>query len=299
MAADNSGCISTEGRIAGASVAYQAPPQSKNGATASNSSGAGGNTPIQQSSATPTGATPNTKPGETAPNASADNRPVQQMDTITVNGYKIDPDDDPESYRQVYQAYLNHNQDQFNDWWVRTNSRSMERGIFKEFFVKPVAFTLGGIYFGALTADMMYLNTGRAAFIAGGAGDLASIPRGFASARQFASACNELCSTLGDAGVVDASVGVRGSSVTGSSFRTGAPFGPSSDIDFFIQSDQLTNGLSTSRNIPGFVYPNNIYNAFPTIGNWAERWSGILGREVSVGGFRSGTVPPGPTIPAP
>src|SRR5579883_426218 len=121
---------------------------------------------------------------------------------------------------------------------------------------------------------------------------------GFQSAAQFGQACGELCSTLSEAAISDASVGVRGSSVTGSSFRTGAAFGPSSDIDFFIESDQLTAGLSASRNIPGFVYPSNIYRAYPLIGQWASSWSTTLGRDVSVGGFRIGS-PIGPAIRAP
>ena len=131
-----------------------------------------------------------------------------------------------------------------------------------------------------------------------GAGPRA-FPLGFQSAEQFGQACNELCSILGNAGIFDATIGVRGSSVTGYSFRTGAPFGPSSDIDFFVESNQLTRGLSTSKNIPGFVYPNNIYNAFPSIAQWASDWSAILGRDVSVGGFQLGTVPSGPVIYGP
>jgi hypothetical protein len=135
-----------------------------------------------------------------------------------------------------------------------------------------------------------------ALFPEGAAADAAvAIPRGFEGIEQFNQACAELCSTLTDAGITDARIGVRGSSVTGRGFR-GTPFGPSSDIDFFAESDELTNGLRTSQNIPGFVHPDRISSAFPAVERWAGKWSGILGRDVNVGGFRAGTIPRGPTI---
>src|SRR5262249_40099636 len=52
--------------------------------------------------------------------------------------------------------------------------------------------------------------------------------RGFRSAEQFAQAVSELRSILRQAGITDATIGVRGSSVSGSSFRTGGPFGQTS-----------------------------------------------------------------------
>jgi hypothetical protein len=117
------------------------------------------------------------------------------------------------------------------------------------------------------------------------------IPRGFASAEQFGQASSELRAALKSSNITDATIGVRGSSVTGVSFRTGAPFGPASDIDFYVESGQLTNGLRTSRNIPGFVHPDRVAGAFPELAAWAQKWSSILGREVNVGGFVPGTVP--------
>lgn len=106
----------------------------------------------------------------------------------------------------------------------------------------------------------------------------------------------ELQQALAKNGITDASIGVRGSAVTGRSSRTGAPFGPHSDIDFFVESQQLTQGLRTSQNIPGFVHPKYIHGNFDPIAEWAEAWSEILGRKVSVGGFQPGTVPSGPVI---
>jgi hypothetical protein len=123
-----------------------------------------------------------------------------------------------------------------------------------------------------------------------------SYPLGFSSADQFSQAVEELNAALEKSGISDATVGVRGSSVTGTSFSTGAPFSPSSDIDFYIESDQLTTGLPTSQNIPGFVYPSTINATFDPIAEWSEIWSENLGRNVSAGGFQPGTVPPGPAI---
>jgi hypothetical protein len=49
--------------------------------------------------------------------------------------------------------------------------------------------------------------------------------------------------------VLPTALSLRGSSVTGVSFRTGAPFSPASDIDFYVESQQLTSGLRTSANM--------------------------------------------------
>jgi hypothetical protein len=139
--------------------------------------------------------------------------------------------------------------------------------------------------------------------INGAAPDLA-YPRGFQNAEQFAQAMNELRSILRDAGITDAQIGVRGSSVTGVSYRTGDPFrqttdpGPpvvyASDIDFFVESNQLTNGLETSRK--GFVYPGDLQKAYSGIAGWAETWTANLGRKVSVGGWQTGRLPHDPAL---
>ncbi len=101
---------------------------------------------------------------------------------------------------------------------------------------------------------------------------------------------------LAKSGITDANIGVRGSSVTGFSYSTGEPFGPASDIDYFVESNQLTEGLKTSSNIPGIVHPNVLNANFDAISEWSEIWSENLGRKVSVGGFQLGTVPAGPMI---
>jgi len=123
-----------------------------------------------------------------------------------------------------------------------------------------------------------------------------TIPRGFADAGQFNQATAELEMALAKSGITDAAIGVRGSSVTGVSSRTGKPFGPASDIDIFVESRQLTEGFTTSPNIPGFVHPNKLSGSFDPIAEWSQIWSENLGRKVSVGGFQPGTVPAGPVI---
>jgi hypothetical protein len=49
---------------------------------------------------------------------------------------------------------------------------------------------------------------------------------------QFTTAAQQLQDALALSGVTDATVGVRGSSVTGVSLTKATPFGPQSDIDF-------------------------------------------------------------------
>ncbi|MFO1114438.1 MAG: hypothetical protein U1E28_02040 [Beijerinckiaceae bacterium] len=88
--------------------------------------------------------------------------------------------------------------------------------------------------------------------------------------------------------------------MTGFNSLTGAPFGPSSDIDFFAESNQLAKSLvSTSKNIPGLVYPSAISKAHPGVADWASKWSAVLGCEVSVAGFPTGGIPTGPVIYGP
>ena len=84
--------------------------------------------------------------------------------------------------------------------------------------------------------------------------------------------------------------------MTGYSFRTGAPIGPQSDIDFFIESEQLTDGYSTSQNIPGFVHPGKILPDYPLLQQWPTKWTNVLGRDVTPGAFVPNTVPNQPAI---
>jgi hypothetical protein len=91
-------------------------------------------------------------------------------------------------------------------------------------------------------------------------------------------------------------VGARGSSVTGVSLTKGTQFGPQSDIDFYIESQQLTDGYTTSKNIPGFVHPGKILPDYPLLQDWSTTWTNMLGRDVTPGAFVPGTLPSQPSI---
>jgi hypothetical protein len=118
-----------------------------------------------------------------------------------------------------------------------------------------------------------------------------AVPRGFANAAQFERACAELCSALTESGLSNFSIGVRGSSITGRSFATGAPFNAASDIDFFLASSAMRGFPINSY---GLVYPSVLGRAFPALGEWSAAWSNTLGRSVTVGGFA--TVPEGSVL---
>jgi RHS repeat-associated protein len=124
------------------------------------------------------------------------------------------------------------------------------------------------------------------------------VPLGFSGKGEFQAVVSDLHSALAQHGVTDATVGVRGSSVTGVGYKSGRAFGPHSDIDFFVESSKLVQGLETSKKVPGMVKAEVLSEKFPAIGDWAKRWSATLGREVSAAGFADGAVPPGPQIVA-
>jgi hypothetical protein len=123
-----------------------------------------------------------------------------------------------------------------------------------------------------------------------------TVPLSFNPPEQFATAAQQLQDALVQSGITDATVGVRGSSVTGVSLTKGTPFGPRSDIDFFIESEQLTNGYKTSKNIPGFVHPGKILPDYPLLRDWSATWTNTLGRDVTPGAFVPGTLPSQPSI---
>ncbi|MFT3898567.1 MAG: hypothetical protein QM719_12910 [Thermomonas sp.] len=123
-----------------------------------------------------------------------------------------------------------------------------------------------------------------------------SVPLGFESEAHFMTAADELQNALRASGIDDAVIGVRGSSVTGQSWRTGNPFSEKSDIDFFVESSQLTDGYLTSPNIPGFVNPKPILRDYPLLRDWSNKWQIDLGRKITPGGFVPGTVPNNPAI---
>lgn len=166
---------------------------------------------------------------------------------------------------------------------------------------RPAARALGGIAVGGgITKTATVLRIGPAGGLAGRGtpinGATRSVPLGFKSSGQFANAVVELQGALRASGIDGAVVGVRGSSVTGVNFKTGAPFGTASDIDFFVQSPQITGGLKGSRNILGTVHPNRILKQYPELRNWSSKWSDILGRPVKPAGVVPGMLSAQPAI---
>ncbi len=128
------------------------------------------------------------------------------------------------------------------------------------------------------------------------------LPLGFKDEPQYHQCMSELEDALAEEGVTDATIGVRGSAVTGQSSK-GGPFRwvaeggkAPSDVDVFVESEQLTRGLSESKSIPGFVHPNKVMAEHPALEQWSAKWSGELGREITPGAFKPGTVPEGPKI---
>ena len=118
------------------------------------------------------------------------------------------------------------------------------------------------------------------------------IPKGFKNADEFIQAGDELIDALKTSKLAYNKIGVRGSSVTGVSskgggFRTGGT--NPSDIDAFIEFSSDI-GINASKNIPGFIHPNKLMKRFPALKAWAQKWSKILGREISPGGFKPGTM---------
>jgi hypothetical protein len=120
------------------------------------------------------------------------------------------------------------------------------------------------------------------------------VPHGFSSVEQFEQAGRELKSALAEAGIKYSEIGVRGSSVTGISskggeFRVSAEGGlPASDVDTYIN---LSNdiGINPSKNIPGFIHPDKLLKRYPALQQWSDKWSTIMGREITPGAFLPGT----------
>jgi hypothetical protein len=121
-----------------------------------------------------------------------------------------------------------------------------------------------------------------------------NIPKGFSSAEQFTQVGNELKTALQESNIPFSNVGVRGSAVTnisskGGEFREVAlGVKKASDIDVYVELTQQV-GLNSSKNIPGFIHPGKMMERYPALQQWAEKWSKILGREITPGAFNPGT----------
>ena len=105
-------------------------------------------------------------------------------------------------------------------------------------------------------------------------------PRGFTSPGQFQSFANRFRAAAGEP---LAPIGVRGSSTTGASFRTGEPFGENSDIDFFIVSNRLYRiGMARGAKPRNGALPVGATNMFRPLRETQRALSAELGRDVSI-----------------
>ena len=120
------------------------------------------------------------------------------------------------------------------------------------------------------------------------------LPRGFTSSEQFSQAGRELSDALKKSGIEVSQTGVRGSSVTGVSSKGGAfrevPTDnlKASDIDAFVELISPMN-VRTSSKIPGFIHPDKLMKRYPALQEWSEKWTKLLGREITPAGFQPGT----------
>ena len=128
-----------------------------------------------------------------------------------------------------------------------------------------------------------------------------TIPRGFKDASQVQKCTAELQEALAKSGLDAKSIQVRGSSATGFSrkggeFRMEAQNGlKPSDVDVGIEFNEPVSGITTSKNQPGFIHPDKMMKNYPDLQVWSEKWSEILGREITPGGWQPGTLPVEPT----
>lgn len=121
------------------------------------------------------------------------------------------------------------------------------------------------------------------------------VPRGFSNGRQVLQCTSELKQALSSSGLDVKSIYVRGSSATGvsskgGSFRIEAQNGlKPSDIDVAIELNKPIENITTSKNQPGFIHPNKMMKNYPELQAWSEKWSDILGRDITPGGWQPGT----------
>jgi hypothetical protein len=115
--------------------------------------------------------------------------------------------------------------------------------------------------------------------------------RGFSNAGEYVERSGNLRNQLhGINGLEDANVGIRGSSVTGTSTKTGGPFrtgitdGKPSDLDFFFTSDAfekqlLKAGLNLDEPISPAMLKNVDNQLYNTLENFATQTRQQVGRE--------------------
>ncbi len=122
-------------------------------------------------------------------------------------------------------------------------------------------------------------------------------PLGFASEQQFARFNEDLAKALGDAGLVDAEIGLKGTATTFYSENPGKPLGhhwdadPANpgDYDLNITSERMVETLTELGLEPhptyGVFRTRHINGTFPALDEFRERWTRILGRDVNFVGY--------------
>ena len=129
------------------------------------------------------------------------------------------------------------------------------------------------------------------------------LPYGFPSRVHFEACIHELGQALRAIGADDVeALAIQNGAVTGRSKR-GTPFRwrsqgktPPSDIDLFVSSKALTEGRETSPRVPGMVHPKDVHAEHAPLRAWADRWSQLIDREISIAAFAPGHIPDGPKL---
>jgi hypothetical protein len=123
-------------------------------------------------------------------------------------------------------------------------------------------------------------------------------------AGQVTERLGRLRNLLRNAGYDDVSVGIRGSSVVGTSNRTGASFGSGSDIDFFITSASLERKFASQiTNASRYLDPDVLRREAPELFRILEAFglesTTQIGRTASVRLVESSALAPGSYVTLP
>jgi RHS repeat-associated protein len=122
--------------------------------------------------------------------------------------------------------------------------------------------------------------------------------RGFSNAGEIQERLGNLKNRLRALGINDATVGIRGSSVTnisskGGGFRQNCEIGKPSDVDFYVSSPTLDRMLKEEFGPDGLIKPREVKSAnaelHKVFQDFGTQTSGQLGRGASVGILRSDT----------
>jgi len=133
--------------------------------------------------------------------------------------------------------------------------------------------------------------------------DSKEAPLGFQNPRQFESFKQDLLEALRRDGLDDAVIGMKGTATTFYSENPDKPVGHfwdadplhPGDYDLNIASDNMAReleeiGIEVSATY-GVYRTRDIYSRFSGLGEFSDRWSGMLGRTVNIVGYPAGIVP--------